>query len=78
MEFFWLWYLGYWIFTLYFPLAGVLLGGGGFFMLYCPAKGRALDELMAKHDMPRVSYFPTLQGSKVVSDMTSFDDFDQA
>ena len=35
-----------------------------------------LDEFMLKHQMPRVSYFPTLQGSKVVSDMSSFDDFD--
>ncbi len=51
-------------------------GGGGFLMLYCPAKGRELDAFMAKHEMPRVSYFPTLQGSKVVSDMTPFDDFD--
>ena len=51
-------------------------GGGGFLMLYCPTKGRQLDEFMLKHDMLRVSYFPTLQGSKVVSDMTSFDDFD--
>lgn len=51
-------------------------GGGGFLMLYCPKNGRDLDEFMAKHDMPRVSWFPTLQGSKVVSDMTSFDDFD--
>ena len=39
---------------------------------------RQLDEFMLKHDMLRVSYFPTLQGSKVVSDMTSFDDFDHA
>ena len=53
-------------------------GGGGFLMLYCPTKGRQLDEFMLKHDMLRVSYFPTLQGSKVVSDMTSFDDFDHA
>jgi D-glycero-alpha-D-manno-heptose-7-phosphate kinase len=54
-------------------------GGGGFLlMLYCPAKGRALDEFMAKHEMPRVSYFPTLLGSRVVSDMISFDDFDHS
>lgn len=53
-------------------------GGGGFVMLYCPSKGRELDEFMAAHDMPRVSYYPTLQGSKVVSDMTPFDDFDHA
>lgn len=53
-------------------------GGGGFLMLYCPEQGRELDEFMAKHDMPRVSYSPTLQGAKVVSDMTPFDDFDNS
>jgi len=53
-------------------------GGGGFLMLYCPARGRELDAFMAQHNMPRISYFPTLQGSKVVSDMTPFDDFDNA
>lgn len=52
-------------------------GGGGFLMLYCPKKGRELDEFMAGHEMPSVSYFPTLQGAKVVSDMTPFDDFGQ-
>lgn len=51
-------------------------GGGGFMMLYCPTRGRELDAFMGDHQMPRVSYFPTLQGSKVVSDMTPFDDFD--
>jgi D-glycero-alpha-D-manno-heptose-7-phosphate kinase len=52
-------------------------GGGGFLMLYCPDQGRALDAFMAAQDMPRVSYFPTLQGSKIVTDLTPFDDFDQ-
>lgn len=51
-------------------------GGGGFVMLYCPAPGRELDEFMAAQHMPRVNYFPALQGAKVVSDMTPFDDFD--
>jgi len=51
-------------------------GGGGFFMLYCPEEGRRLDEFMARHNMPRVSYFPALQGAKVISDITTFDDFD--
>jgi len=51
-------------------------GGGGFFMLYCPERGRELDEFMAGHEMPRVSFFPALQGSKVVMDMTTVDDFD--
>lgn len=51
-------------------------GGGGFLMLYCPVKGRELDAFMAEHSMPRVGWFPSLQGSRVVSDMTSFDDFD--
>lgn len=52
-------------------------GGGGFFLLYCPDKGRELDEFMASRDMPRVSFFPALQGAKVVSDITTFDDFDR-
>jgi D-glycero-alpha-D-manno-heptose-7-phosphate kinase len=50
-------------------------GGGGFVMLYCPQRGRELDEFMAGHGMPRVDYFPALQGAKVVSDMTPADDF---
>jgi D-glycero-alpha-D-manno-heptose-7-phosphate kinase len=51
-------------------------GGGGFFMLYCPEKARELDAFMAEHEMPRVNYFPALQGAKVVADMTTVDDFD--
>lgn len=51
-------------------------GGGGFLMLYCPKQGRELDEFMARHGMLRIAYFPTLQGSRVVSDLTAFDDFD--
>ncbi|RFC42296.1 MAG: D-glycero-alpha-D-manno-heptose-7-phosphate kinase [Verrucomicrobia bacterium] len=50
-------------------------GGGGFLMLYTPHPGRELDEFMAGHDMPRVSYFPSAQGSRVASDLTTFDDF---
>ena len=50
-------------------------GGGGFIMLYCPSKGRELDAYMAAHDMPRIGYFPSLQGAKVVSDMTPFDEY---
>lgn len=50
-------------------------GGGGFVMLYTPKIGRELDEFMAQHDMPRVGYFPSAQGSRVVSDLTAFDDF---
>lgn len=52
-------------------------GGGGFLMLYCPQKGRELDAYMAAHDMPRISYFPSMQGSCVVSDLTADDDFDE-
>lgn len=50
-------------------------GGGGFLMLYTPKDGRDLDEYMASHGMPRVSYFPSAQGSRVASDLSSFDDF---
>ncbi len=59
-------------------LGGKILGagGGGFFMLYCPEKGRELDAYMASHEMPRINYFPALQGTKVVADMTAVDDFD--
>jgi D-glycero-alpha-D-manno-heptose-7-phosphate kinase len=52
-------------------------GGGGFLMLYCPRPGRELDEFMVKHGMPRISYFPSHQGARVVSDLTAVDDFDQ-
>ncbi len=59
-------------------LGGKLIGagGGGFFMLYCPTRGRELDEFMAKQGMPRVSFFPSLKGVSLVSDMTELDDFD--
>jgi D-glycero-alpha-D-manno-heptose-7-phosphate kinase len=50
-------------------------GGGGFVMLYTPHANRDLDAFMLEHDMPRVSYFPSAQGSRVVSDLTNFDDF---
>ncbi len=43
---------------------------------YDSRKGRELDAFMAKHEMPRISIHPTLQGSRVVSDMSA-DDFDQ-
>jgi D-glycero-alpha-D-manno-heptose-7-phosphate kinase len=51
-------------------------GGGGFLMLYCPDQGRELDAYMAQHDMPRISYFPTMHGCRTVSDMSAGDDFD--
>ena len=51
-------------------------GGGGFMMLYCPEKGRELDAFMAEHDMPRISYFPSMQGSRVVADWSSYDDYE--
>jgi hypothetical protein len=44
-------------------------------MLYTPHANRDLDAFMLGHDMPRVSYFPSAQGSRVVSDLTTFDDF---
>ena len=49
-------------------------GGGGFLMLYTPKAGRELDEYMAGHEMTRISYQPSMQGSKVVSDMSANDD----
>ena len=53
-------------------------GGGGFLMLYCPEKGRELDDFMARHEMPRANFFPSMQGSSVVSDMSPYDDFGRA
>lgn len=50
-------------------------GGGGFIMLYTPNKGRELDEYMLSQGMPRINYYPSLQGTKVVSDLTPIDDF---
>jgi D-glycero-alpha-D-manno-heptose-7-phosphate kinase len=50
-------------------------GGGGFLMLYTPDTKRDLDEFMAGHGMPRVSYYPSAQGCRVVSDLSAFDDF---
>ncbi|NCC52887.1 MAG: galactokinase [Spartobacteria bacterium] len=59
----------------YGVLGGKIIGagGGGFFMLYCPEKGRELDAYMAGHNMHRVDYFPSLHGAKLVSDMTPFE-----
>ncbi len=50
-------------------------GGGGFMMLYAPKQNRELDEFMESHNMPCVSYSPTLQGVKIVGDLTPADDF---
>lgn len=62
----------------YGVLGGKIIGagGGGFLMLYTPTKGRELDEFMMNHGMPRVSYFPSMQGSRVVSDLSTYDDFE--
>ena len=51
-------------------------GGGGFLMLYCPARGRELDAFMLAQGMPPVVYFPSRDGVRVVSDLTTYDDFD--
>ena len=50
-------------------------GGGGFIMLYTPDKGAELDEFMAGHGMPRINYFPSQQGTRVVTDLSPIDDF---
>jgi D-glycero-alpha-D-manno-heptose-7-phosphate kinase len=61
----------------YGVLGGKLIGagGGGFVMLYCPERARELDAFMAAEGMPRINYFPSLQGAKVISDLTPIDDF---
>ncbi len=51
-------------------------GGGGFVLLYCPEKGRDLDEFMAAQGMPRVAWFPCMHGSRVVADLADSDDYD--
>lgn len=51
-------------------------GGGGFVMLYAPERQRELDMFMAERGMPRVSFFPSMRGATVVSDMQAVDDFD--
>ena len=52
-------------------------GGGGFVMLYTPDLGRDLDAYMADKGMPRVSFFPSMHGARVVSDMSPYDEFDR-
>ncbi len=62
----------------YGVLGGKIIGagGGGFIMLYCPTQGRALDAFMASLQMPNVPYFPSMQGARVVADLSSYDDFE--
>lgn len=61
----------------YGVLGGKIIGagGGGFVMLYCPAKGRELDAFMAQHDMPRIGYYPSSHGSRITADLSDYDDF---
>ena len=58
-------------------IGGKIIGAGvgGFLMLYSTNTSRDLDEYMTSHGMPRMSYFPSAQGSRVVSDLSAFDDF---
>ncbi len=62
----------------YGVLGGKIIGagGGGFILLYCPSRGRELDEFMLSKGMPPISYFPSMQGSRVVADFSSYDDFE--
>lgn len=50
-------------------------GGGGFLMLYCPRRGRELDEFMTRHDMPPIRYFPSMQGSRIVTDLSAYEGY---
>ena len=45
-------------------------------MLYAPERQRELDAFMAERGMLRVSFFPSMKGSTVVSDLQAADDFD--
>jgi len=44
-------------------------GGGGFLMLYCPARHRSLMEFMERHAMPRLRYTVEFEGAKVVANV---------
>lgn len=62
----------------YGVLGGKIIGagGGGFVLLYCPSRGRELDEFMAARGMPRVAWVPCMHGARVVADMADSDDYD--
>ena len=46
-------------------------GGGGFLMLYCPKRGRKLEDFMMSRGMPRLYYGLEREGAKVVANVTS-------
>jgi D-glycero-alpha-D-manno-heptose-7-phosphate kinase len=46
-------------------------GGGGFLMLYCPAKPKRLEAFMLAHGMPRLHYNLAHEGSKVVANFSN-------
>ncbi|NKB23706.1 MAG: galactokinase [Kiritimatiellae bacterium] len=58
----------------YSVLGGKIMGagGGGFLMLYCPDKGDELDSFMTTHNMPRIDYFPSTEGSRVIHDTVGY------
>ncbi len=59
----------------YGVLGGKIIGagGGGFIMLYCPEHRTELDTFMAGQGMPRVPYYPAMQGATVINNMTGTD-----
>jgi D-glycero-alpha-D-manno-heptose-7-phosphate kinase len=44
-------------------------GGGGFMMLYCPAKGNELTKYMAMHGFERLNWMTDFSGSRLVTNM---------
>lgn len=46
-------------------------GGGGFLMLYCPAKHKALESFMAARGLPRLHYTVEHEGSRVMANLAT-------
>jgi D-glycero-alpha-D-manno-heptose-7-phosphate kinase len=57
----------------YSVLGGKVIGagGGGFLMLYCPAKPKRLEAFMLTNGMPRLHYNVEHDGSKVLANFSS-------
>jgi D-glycero-alpha-D-manno-heptose-7-phosphate kinase len=61
----------------YGVLGGKIIGagGGGFLMLYCPARHRQLAEFMARSGLRQLAYSIEFQGAKVLADLRSSHEF---
>lgn len=61
----------------YGVLGGKIIGagGGGFIMLYCPRKKKELTDFMDQKGYPRLSYNIEFEGTQVVSNLRSSQEF---